>query len=212
MQISHLREDYRRERLDEGDVLPDPVAQFHRWFAQAREAEAPEPNAMALATSDADGTPNCRMVLLKEADARGFVFFTDYRSVKGAELDATPQAALCFWWAPLERQVRIQGRVERIDPAESAAYYRQRPRGSRLGAWASTQSSVLPNRAALEQQHAEVEARYPDEEVPLPPHWGGFRVIPSHFEFWQGRQSRLHDRLRYRPAEGGGWVIERLSP
>jgi pyridoxamine 5'-phosphate oxidase len=212
MQISHLREEYRRERLDEGDVLPDPVAQFQRWFAQAQAAEAPEPNAMALATSDADGTPNCRMVLLKEADARGFVFFTDYRSVKGAELDVMPQAALCFWWAPLERQVRIQGRVERIDPAESAAYYRQRPRGSRLGAWASTQSSVLPDRAALEQRHAEVDARYPDEAVPLPPHWGGFRVIPSRFEFWQGRQSRLHDRLRYRPAEGGGWVIERLSP
>ncbi|MEY4608830.1 MAG: hypothetical protein RL625_1047 [Gemmatimonadota bacterium] len=211
MQISHLREEYRRASLDVTDVAPDPLAQFRDWFQQAQQAEVIEPNAMALATTDAEGHPNCRMVLLKEADARGFVFFTDYRSMKGQELDASAHAALCFWWAPLERQVRLKGRVERIDPAESAAYFRQRPRGSQLGAWASAQSSVLADRDVLERRHAELDAQYPGETIPLPSHWGGFRVIPASFEFWQGRQSRLHDRIRYR-LDGTRWVIERLSP
>lgn len=212
MSIAHLREEYRREQLDERDVAAEPLAQFHRWFEQAREAEVHEPNAMALATADAQGNPSCRMVLLKEADARGFVFFTDYRSRKGGELEKVEaRAALCFWWAPLERQVRIEGRVVRIDPAESAAYFQQRPRGSRLGAWASAQSSVIPSREGLERKHAELDAQYPGEEVPLPPHWGGYRVVPDSYEFWQGRQSRLHDRLRYVP-QPGGWRLERLSP
>ena len=211
MQISHLREEYRRARLDEGDVAPDPMAQFHRWFAEARAAELHEPNAMALATAEPDGAPSLRMVLLKEADARGFVFFTDYRSRKGRELDANPQTALCFWWGPLERQVRIQGIAERITREESLAYFRQRPRGSRLGAWASRQSAVIEDRAALEARHAELEAQYPDEEIPLPPHWGGFRVVPDTYESWQGRPSRLHDRLRYR-RDADRWVLERLSP
>ena len=211
MTISHLREEYRRARLDEGDVAPDPLAQFQRWFEEARAAEVHEPNALSLATVSTDGAPNVRMVLLKEADARGFVFFTDYRSVKSGELDASARAALCFWWAPLERQLRIAGRVARVSAEESAAYFRTRPRGSQVGAWASAQSAVLASREALETRHAALDAQYPPDAVPLPPHWGGFRLVAEWYEFWQGRQSRLHDRLRYRP-QGSDWIIERLSP
>lgn len=212
MSIAHLREEYRRETLDERDVAADPLVQFHRWFDQARAAEVHEPNAMALATADPQGHPSVRMVLLKEADARGFVFFTDYRSRKGTELEKVEaRAALCFWWAPLERQVRIEGLVARVSADESAAYYRQRPRGSRLGAWASAQSAVIPSREGLERRHAELDAQHPGEEIPLPAHWGGYRVVPDVYEFWQGRPSRLHDRLRYVPQHGG-WRIERLSP
>lgn len=212
MSIADLREEYRRESLDRGDVAPDPLAQFHRWFTQARGAEVHEPNAMTLATCDARGNPSARMVLLKEADARGFVFFTDYRSRKGGELErAGARAALCFWWGALERQVRIEGAVTRVSAEESERYFRQRPRGSRLGAWASTQSSVIADRASLETRHAELDAQYPGDSVPLPPHWGGYRVTPDAYEFWQGRPSRLHDRLRYSP-DGGAWRIERLAP
>lgn len=214
MSIAHLREEYRRERLHEADVVPDPIAQFTRWFIQARESEMHEPNAMALATAAADGTPNCRMVLLKEADERGFVFYTDYRSAKAGELEANARATLCFWWGPLERQVRVGGLVERVGREESEAYFRSRPRGSRLGAWTSVQSSVIADRESLEQRYAELEATHPGDEVPWPQHWGGFRVVPEWLEFWQGRPSRLHDRLRYRRVAGGtqAWVIERLSP
>ena len=211
MKIADLREEYRREQLDEGAIAADPLKQFERWFAQAREAEALEPNAMALATTGSDGHPNVRMVLLKEADARGFVFFTDYRSQKGEELAKHAHAALCFWWGALERQVRISGAVERVSSEESAAYFQSRPRGSRLGAWASAQSSVITTREGLERRHVELDAEYPGEEIPLPPHWGGYRVQPEAYEFWQGRPSRLHDRIRYRLV-AGGWIVDRLSP
>jgi pyridoxamine 5'-phosphate oxidase len=210
LDVTHLREEYRLATLDLADVDADPLAQFRRWFHEAQEARVYEPNAMALATADADGSPNVRMVLLKEADERGFVFFTDYRSAKGAELAANARAALCFWWGALERQVRIRGPITKISAEESAAYYVQRPRGSQLGAWASAQSSVIADRGTLERKHAELDAQYPSD-IPTPPHWGGYRVTPESYEFWQGRQSRLHDRLRYKPA-GAAWTIERLSP
>ena len=190
----------------------DPFVEFARWFAEAQEAEVPDPNAMTLATATADGTPSARIVLLKAFDERGFVFFTDYRSRKGAELEANPRAALVFYWGELDRQVRITGRVGRTSHEDSARYFSSRPLGSRLGAWASHQSRVIPGRAALEADLREVEARFGDGDVPLPEHWGGYRVAPETIEFWQGRESRLHDRIRYSREGGGRWRVERLSP
>jgi pyridoxamine 5'-phosphate oxidase len=211
MSVADLRREYARARLDEKDASHDPIVEFSRWFAQAQEAQVAEPNAMTLATATSTGRPSARLVLLKGFDERGFVFFTDYRSRKGQELEENPQAALVFYWGELERQVRITGPVERTSAQESEAYYRTRPLGSRLGAWVSHQSLVIPSRAQLEQGLEEVQARFPDEDVPLPPYWGGYRVRPEVIEFWQGRESRLHDRLRY-VREGGRWRIERLSP
>jgi pyridoxamine 5'-phosphate oxidase len=210
--IADLRRSYARAAFDEHDADADPIVQFRRWFDEALTARVLEPNAMILATATADGVPDARTVLLKGADARGFTFYTDYRSAKARQLDANPRAALVFWWAELERQVRVTGHVARASREESAAYFASRPRGSRLGAWTSRQSSTLPDRAALERAYAETEARFAGaEEVPLPDHWGGYRVEPLTLEFWQGRQSRLHDRIAYRRDEGR-WRRERLSP
>ena len=205
-----LRTEYMKARLEPGDLPADPFAAFGKWFADAERAGVPEPSAMSLATVGKDGTPSVRIVLLKGMSPQGLTFFTDFRSRKGMDLDAHPRAALLFFWSELERQVRITGSVTRIAPAEAETYYRSRPEGSRLGAWASHQSSVIPDRAWLEKRVAEVKKQY-GTEPPLPPHWGGYRLAPEEFEFWQGRESRLHDRLRYRKGETG-WVVERLSP
>jgi pyridoxamine 5'-phosphate oxidase len=206
-----MRSEYTRAALAEADVDADPVAQFGRWFEQAEQAGLLEPTAMTLATATPDGRPSARMVLLRGFDQRGFVFYSNYDSRKGAELAANPLAALVLWWGELERQVRVEGRVERTSRAESEAYFHSRPPGSQLSAAASPQSRVIEGRAVLEQRVARLAARHPDGQVPLPPFWGGFRVVPEVVEFWQGRPNRLHDRLRYTRA-GPGWRIERLAP
>lgn len=212
MQIADMRKEYIWGGLSESDVDADPMRQFEKWFQQALAANLPEPNVMTLATATADGQPSARVVLLKAFDADGFTFFTNYDSRKGRELSANPQAALLFFWPELQRQLRIEGAVERVAEAESDAYFRSRPLGSRLGAWASQQSEVIPNREMLEQRVRELMERFPDGETPRPPYWGGFRVRPLTIEFWQGRPDRLHDRLRYRRNEGDDWCLERLSP
>ena len=209
--IANLRREYALARLDEADVGRDPIAMFGRWFEEARTAEVPEPNAMVLATATPDGAPSARVVLLKGFDQRGFVFFTDYRSRKGAELDGNPRAALAFHWRELERQVRVTGGVERTTADESESYYRTRPRGSRLGAWASYQSRPIESREVLERALGDAERRFADDDVALPPYWGGYRVVPETIEFWQGRENRLHDRISY-ARDGSGWRVGRLSP
>jgi pyridoxamine 5'-phosphate oxidase len=206
-----MRREYAREALAEADVDADPVVQFGRWFEQASQAGLLEPTAMTLATATPDGRPSARMVLLRGFDERGFCFYTNYDSRKGTELAANPRAALVLWWGELERQVRVEGRVERTSREESEAYFRSRPPGSRLSAAASPQSQVIEDRASLERRVAELAAGLPDGEVPLPGFWGGYRVVHQVVEFWQGRPNRLHDRLRY-TRQGPGWRLERLAP
>ena len=211
LDLAGLRTEYKRASLDEREVESDPFAQFRHWFSEAQGAQVPEPNAMSLCTVDDQGRPSARIVLLKEADARGFVFYTNHMSRKGRELEARPAAALLFFWPELERQVRIEGAVEIVDDAAADAYWRVRPRLSRIGAWASPQSEALPDRAALEARFADADRRFPGEDVPRPAHWGGFRLVPASFEFWQGRPSRLHDRIVY-SQDHSGWRIRRLAP
>ena len=212
MNLADLRRDYARAALDERSVDPDPVRQLTSWLDDAVRAELLEPSAMTLATATPAGRPSARVVLLKGVSEQGLVFFTDSRSRKGTELAQNPGAALVFWWGELERQVRVTGSVTRIEAAESDAYYGSRPLGSRLSAWASHQSQVVTDRAALEAEWEAASRRFPDGQVPRPPYWGGFRVAPEEFEFWQGRPNRLHDRLHYRRNRDGAWLIERMSP
>lgn len=212
MNIADLRRSYSLETLSEHNVPDNPFQQFTHWFEEALRAHLYEPNAMALATANAQGAPSVRMVLLKGFDESGMVFYTNYESRKGGELDENPQAALLFWWAELERQVRIEGRISRVDPEESLAYFQSRPRESQLGAWASPQSRPIATREVIEQNMAELESRFADQEaLPLPPNWGGFRLAPEVFEFWQGRENRLHDRIVYTRTDAG-WHTGRIAP
>lgn len=199
------------EILDEKLIDPDPIKQFQIWFKEARDLQLPQPEAMTLATSDLDGKPSARMVLLKQVDENGFTFFTNYNSRKASLLTTNPQAALVFFWVQLERQVRVEGTVSRTSAEESCEYFHTRPRESQLGAWASPQSEVISGRAVLEQRFTEVEEKYRNRKIDCPEHWGGFRVTPTRIEFWKGRVGRLHDRLVYERAETG-WTISRLAP
>jgi pyridoxamine 5'-phosphate oxidase len=210
--VADLRREYTRAGLREVDAYSDPVEQFRGWFDQALGADLYEPNAMTLATATPDGRPSARIVLLKGFDELGFVFYTNYESRKGEELEDNPRAALVFHWNELERQVRVEGTVYRVSEEESDAYYAGRPRGSRLGVWASEQSRVSEGRGIFERRLEELEVEYRGRELPRPPYWGGYRVEPGAVEFWQGREDRLHDRLLYHREGGGGWSIERLQP
>jgi pyridoxamine 5'-phosphate oxidase len=210
--IHEQRKDYSRFSLREEDLDADPIRQFEKWFEEASLSEIAEPNAMSLATATPKGRPSVRIVLLRAVDQRGFAFFTNYDSRKGRELDANPHAALVFFWQSLERQVRVEGQVERVDVDESDRYFQSRPLASRLGAWASPQSDVIADRQVLEERCRELEARFGDGDIPRPGNWGGYRVIPESIEFWQGGPGRLHDRLRYTKRQGEGWLVERLGP
>lgn len=210
LDLASLRTEYSRASLDITSVVADPLLQFKHWFTEATDAGVLEPSAMMLATTSAEGIPSARVVLLKGLD-NGFVFYTNYASHKGQDLEENPAAALLFFWPELQRQVRIQGTVHRTTEEESTAYFQSRPHDSQIGAWASAQSTVIESREALDQLHAEFASKFQEGSVPKPPTWGGFRLMPTHIEFWQGRPSRLHDRIRYRLV-ADTWTIERLCP
>ncbi len=213
LDLKDLREDYSQDALDIPTAAKNPYHQFERWFTEAHATGGGEPNAMTLATNSPEGFPRARVVLLKQFDERGFVFFSNYDSDKGRELQANPKASLNFWWEQLQRQVRVEGLVGKIPPEESTAYFQSRPRASQLGAWTSPQSNTIPNRQYLEERYEEMADRFKEEEIlPRPEHWGGFVLEPKLVEFWQGRPSRLHDRLRYTKQADGSWAIERLAP
>jgi len=212
MSIANLRKEYTKGALSEKDLEQNPFKQFEKWFEEAKAAGIEEPNAMALATATKDAKPSIRTVLLKGVDERGFVFYTNYESRKGKELAENPNAALCFHWQPLERQVSIMGMVEKVSREESEAYFRSRPLTSRYGAWASHQSEVIAGKAELLKRAAEMALKYPTGDVPCPPFWGGYRLLPNEIQFWQGQPSRLHDRFRYLKQPDGTWKIDRLSP
>ncbi len=209
--LAELRREYASRALTEADALDDPIQQFSLWFGEALKSELIDVNAMTLATASPGGQPSARVVLLKSVDTRGYGFFTDFRSRKATDLETNPKASLLFAWLELERQVRIEGTVSRMPSDEAESYFRSRPLGSRYGAWASIQSSVIPDRAWLAEAVRTVESRHPDGNVPLPPHWGGYILEPTLYECWQGRPSRLHDRVQYR-LSGDAWVLERLAP
>ena len=211
MDLSDYRKDYAAHGIDRHELLEDPLAQFKAWFEQAKVAGVVEPNAMVLSTIGLEGTPSSRTVLLKAADERGYSFFTNYNSKKGEEIAANSKATLLFPWFSLERQIHISGYLTKTSDEESHAYFARRPYGSQLGAWASDQSDIITDRKVLESKLAEMKARYPEGQVPKPPHWGGYRLVPSSFEFWQGRTNRLHDRFHYQRTKAG-WEIVRLSP
>jgi pyridoxamine 5'-phosphate oxidase len=212
MNLTELRMQYAQGELHEHQVDTDPIGQFEAWLNEALKAELHEPYAMTLATATPEGMPSARIVLLRQVDERGLTFFTNYDSRKGQELAGNPNAALLFYWGELQRQVRIEGVVSKVTPAESDSYFHSRPLGSQMAAAVSAQSAVIPDRAGLEMAYAALEAKYRGQTVPCPPHWGGYRLQPRMFEFWQGRLHRLHDRLRYRRRDKDGWVIERLAP
>ncbi len=212
MSLADLRKDYSLAGLGEKDLARDPFRQFEKWFQEAQAAKIAEPNAMTLATAARDGRPSTRTVLLKGVDGRGFVFYTNYESRKGRELESNPRASLLFPWIAQERQVIVEGAVAKIAREESEAYFHSRPLLSQLSAWVSQQSSIISGRKVLEDSMKELEKKYAGQPVPLPPHWGGYRLAPETVEFWQGRRSRLHDRLRYRRGADGGWIVERLAP
>ncbi|MDP1678506.1 MAG: pyridoxamine 5'-phosphate oxidase [Bacteroidota bacterium] len=211
LHLANIRTEYKKGTLDEKEVDKDPFMQFDKWFKEAVQSEIPEVNAMTIATANKHGRPSARTVLLKQFDENGFVFFTNYGSAKAKDIAENPQAAVLFFWEPLERQIRIVGRVEKVSAAESFEYFRSRPIDSQLGAWASQQSSVISARELLERAFGEMLEKFKNGEIPLPPFWGGLRIIPDEFEFWQGRVSRLHDRIAYKKNDGV-WIINRLSP